>query len=504
MPDAQRSSTASSERYQSELELSSIESMDADTLVRGPTAELPGAGIAFASRSRDGALGIPVRTNDRQTGASHGGRESGGRLMDSVISMGSPGARADRSHHDDRRGVGTSVSLYTSIAEWGAARLRAEWGHILESGDDRLALFQSPEWFDHIHSTEPDADLALADVRDVDGYLIGLVPLVRTRHELEYSIRRANLGTASVTVLEIPGGVPPLPEDVVVYNQVFELLGQAARGLDGLFLRMVPTSSFCWRYLNESPLVRASFALFLPEGIGRNNVLELPPTFEEYMAQFKSRTRYNLRQRVKQLRERGGGELRLQRFEAPDEVEAFLGSAGPVARRSWQARCTNDRVDTTPFWRKNLGDSAERGLLRSYVLTAGSEPCAFVLGYQGRGTFHHIQIGYDPSLANFSPGSVLHYLMFEDLILNRPPRRVSFGYGDSEYKRMFGNAQFEEASVLLIRPKCIGRMKVSTYTAFRSLVRVAKQLSRRVSSSGRPPGEGLRSPRITALGLSTG
>src|SRR5262249_35857972 len=129
----------------------------------------------------------------------------------------------------------------------------------------------------------------------------------------------------------------------------------------------------------------------------------------------------------------------------------------------------------------------ERGLLRSYVLTAGTQPCAFVLGYQGRETFHHVQIGYDPSFAGYSPGSVLHYLLFEDLILHRPPRWVSFGYGDSEYKRMFGNVHFEEAIVLLVNRRLISKLKVRSYTAFKSLSRIAKSWIRRSSPSGMGP-----------------
>jgi CelD/BcsL family acetyltransferase involved in cellulose biosynthesis len=404
--------------------------------------------------------------------------------METAISMGPPGARDNRSRDYDRLDAGPSVSLLTSIAERGASRLRAEWGHILEAGDDRLALFQSPEWFDHIHATEPDAHLALACVRDGDGGLIGVVPLVRTRHDLEYSIKRVRLGKSSLSVLEIPGGAPPLPEDAIVYDRLFEMLRQAARGYDGLYLRMMPTSSFCWRYLNESPLVRSSFTLCLPEGLGRNHAIELPPTFEGYLAQFKSRTRYNLRQRVRRLRERGGGDMRLRRFETPGEVQAFLESAGPVARSSWQARYSDDRVHNTPFWRRKLTDLAERGLLRSYVLTAGSQHCAFGLGYQGRGTFHHIQTGYDPSFSDCSPGAVLHYLLYEDLIFHRPPRWVSFGYGDSEYKRTFGNVQFDEAAVLLVNHRWTSRLKVGSYTAFRSMLRIAKTWTRRGSSPG--------------------
>jgi CelD/BcsL family acetyltransferase involved in cellulose biosynthesis len=398
--------------------------------------------------------------------------------MDCAISTTEPRAQEDRPR-DGRRDAGVHVELLASAAEWGTARVRAEWDDVLETGAGRLAALQSPAWFDHLVATEPAAQPALACVRDEDGRLVGVVPLVRTRLDLDYFVKGVRLGKSSLSVLEIPGGAPPLPEDVAVYDRLFEQLRQAAGDHDGLYLRFLPTSSFCWRYLHESPLVRAGFSLVLPEGVISNHGIELPPTFEAYLAHFKSRTRYNLRQRVKQLREHGGGELNLHRFEAPEEVPAFLESAAPVARRSWQARCSDDQVDTTPFWHRKLTDLAERGWLRAYVLTAGSDPCAFVFGYQGRETFHHVQTGYDPAFAEYSPGAVLHFLLFEDLTRHRPPRRVSFGYGDSEYKRTFGTVQFEEAPVLLVNRRWTSLGKVRSYTAFRSLVRIAKTWRRR-------------------------
>src|SRR5262249_27399527 len=152
-----------------------------------------------------------------------------------------------RSRDKDRRDAGPSVSLLASPAEWGAPRLRAEWERILESSDNRLALFQSPEGFDHVSATEPTTRLALACVRDEAGHPIGIAPLVRTRLDLVYSVKRVRLWKDSLSMLEIPGGVPPLPEDTIVYDRLFERLRRAARGHDGLYMRMVPTSSFLWR-----------------------------------------------------------------------------------------------------------------------------------------------------------------------------------------------------------------------------------------------------------------
>ena len=51
-------------------------------------------------------------------------------------------------------------------------------------------------------------------------------------------------------------------------------------------------------------------------------------------------------------------------------------------------------------------------------------------------------------------------------------------------KRTFGNVQFEEAAVLLVNHRWTSQLKVGSYTAFRSMVRIAKTWTRRGSSSG--------------------
>jgi hypothetical protein len=48
----------------------------------------------------------------------------------------------------------TRVRAFALTQEWGSDRLRAAWERLLRASDDRLALFQSPEWFDHLSATE--------------------------------------------------------------------------------------------------------------------------------------------------------------------------------------------------------------------------------------------------------------------------------------------------------------------------------------------------------------
>ena len=300
----------------------------------------------------------------------------------------------------------TGISHLTSVQEWGASRLRAEWGQVLERFDDRLSLFQSPEWFDHINATEPIViPHRLLPRRGRPA--LGTCP---SGHD---SARPGLLDQADQAGEKSPSPcwkfracALPLPESVSVYDRLFKTLKEVARGYDGIYMRMLPTSSFCWRDPSESALLRSSFVLSLPEELTRNHASELPPTFEIIYG-FQVQDAYNLRQRVKQLREHGGGELRLRRFEAPDEVDLFLELAALVA--SDPGRPNARRIGSTDsLLGDKLTDLAGRGLLRAYVLVVAGRPCVSCWGTRVTMPSTIIRL-VDPSFANYSPGTVLHY-----------------------------------------------------------------------------------------------
>ena len=144
-------------------------------------------------------------------------------------------------------GGAVGISLLTSIEEWGASQLLGVGG-VLDQFDDRLSLFQSPEWFDHLCATEPTFHPYVVCVRDERDRLVGIVPLVPIRLYLDYSIKRVKFGKIPLSLLEISGGTPPFPNDEFVYDRVFKTIQEVARSYDGIYMRMVPTSSFWWRY----------------------------------------------------------------------------------------------------------------------------------------------------------------------------------------------------------------------------------------------------------------
>jgi CelD/BcsL family acetyltransferase involved in cellulose biosynthesis len=174
---------------------------------------------------------------------------------------------------------------------------------------------------------------------------------------------------------------------------------------------------------------------------------------------------------VKALRNHGAGALQLERVDAPAQVPAFLRNAATVARQSWQQQRLGVRIDASRHRQAQLVDLAERGLLRSYLLHCGPEPCAFGLAYQFRGVYHAVETAYAQSFAHFSPGIVLLYLVLEDLMRHQPPRCLYFGIGDAPYKREFGTIQGEDATILLVRKSLARQILLNSHAAFRGCVR---------------------------------
>jgi hypothetical protein len=173
--------------------------------------------------------------------------------------------------------------------------------------------------------------------------------------------------------------------------------------------------------------------------------IRFPENGEQYWGQFSRKTRYNLRRAAKKL------DHTLAPVTEASQVVDFLAKVHQVEQKTWQARRLRVRFKNSPRERRFWEGIASLGALRSYLLEQKGQPLAFVLGIQWNGCFIYYDIGYDAAYAQYSPGTVLLFRLLEDLIARTPPRLFDFGFGDADYKQLFGNHQTLSGSVLLVR-----------------------------------------------------
>lgn len=350
----------------------------------------------------------------------------------------------------------------------GSADIRRYWQWALERMHPLNRIYASEVWFEHLLRMRPRRQFWVAVLRDKGGTPMGLAPIRGHTVPLLYDIASRTLVRSDVHTAYVLGSEPMVPSMPSLHQLLYAGILRAIPSLQSVYLEALPTDGVSYQAV-------AGENGFLPYVTGKRawSWIEMGTSFDEYLKKMSSKTRSTLRKKVRDL-----GAINLTRVAVEDQVEWFLDRAIPVSKNSWQHRVIGQRLDPIAHLEK-YRDLARLGLFRSYLLTRGEEPCAFLVGYQSGGVFQLVECGYDERLATFSPGTALLYLVLEDLFAHNPPARFNFGPGDAPYKRQFGNRTSEDASVYLFRRTLGNAFRRTSHRAFRLAGAVAKRVLRR-------------------------
>jgi CelD/BcsL family acetyltransferase involved in cellulose biosynthesis len=184
-------------------------------------------------------------------------------------------------------------------------------------------------------------------------------------------------------------------------------------------------------------------------------LVELAPTFDEYLASLSSKTRKSARHTANRLERTFGARLSIRSFRGSGDLDVFIHDAERVAVKTYQRRLgvgySSDRGQVA-----HLEMLAKHGWFRGHVLYLDGEPIAFELGELYGGRFRSLAGAYDPSYARHRVGAHLQMKQIEDLARDSVSI-FDFGIGDAEYKRKLAHTSVEETDVVLYarRPRTI-------------------------------------------------
>ena len=305
--------------------------------------------------------------------------------------------------------------------------------------------------------------------------LCGLAPFLLRPWPIEWRLGEWPLAEFPLQRLKMLGGGIDFPEDPDAYDLLFRELDRGGAGFDTLYLEEVPVESFLWKYLQQSQIVRELFVRYQPEAPMPRPVLRVEGTFEQYMAKFNSKHRNTLNRKIKKLKGGALGDMRLSRYESPADVTPFLEQAIAVSRKTYQWSRYGRGLSATDLIRKRLSFAARHGWMRSYLLVAGGQARAFLMGYQYNGRFLLDEIGFDPELASYSVGTVLQMLAVEDLfVYNRPHIFDLQDYGG--YKEVLATECFLQGKLFLFRRGAYAQFLKSGHRSMAAVNRVASSL----------------------------
>jgi CelD/BcsL family acetyltransferase involved in cellulose biosynthesis len=290
------------------------------------------------------------------------------------------------------------------------------------------------------HRAFTDGTLHLFAVPDGVGGWAGLLPLYTTE-------------TPDGPVLRLVGGV-----DVADYLDVIAVAGReeevwkallpavARRPWRRIELCPVPAASPTAGVL---PALAAATGLRCTVGVeDRCPVVELPASWDAYLAGLPGKDRHELRRK---LRRAEVGRPRVEVARTPAAMAALMDGFIALHRKSkaGKARFMDERMEG--FFRQLGGVLAEAGLAALWVLWLEARPAAalFCLEYAGRIGLYNS--GFDPEARGMSPGVVLIARTIEDAIA-RGFRCYDFLRGEEPYKYGFGARPTEVLRVTLERP----------------------------------------------------
>ena len=301
-----------------------------------------------------------------------------------------------------------------------ASRLRAPY----------LSWIWQTEW---VQAFASDRRLQIHAVEDAGGALIGVLPLFDAGSGVFRVIGGADVSDY-LDVLAVAGR----EEDVWT-----ALLQARAAEPDIWQLHAVPA---------QSPTVTALPSLAATCGMEavvaveeRCPVLDLPPSWDDYLASLPSKHRHELQRKTRRLR-REAGDARVSVARRREEIETRFGDFFDLHRRSrvGKERFMDARMEK--FFRRAVGELADVNGAALWFLDLPNGPAAGFVVLEWNGTVGLYNSGFHPDRAALAPGLVLLLHLIEDAIL-RGKRRFDFLRGEERYKYEFGPKPEEVFSV---------------------------------------------------------
>ncbi|MFC1934364.1 GNAT family N-acetyltransferase [Chloroflexota bacterium] len=167
--------------------------------------------------------------------------------------------------------------------------------------------------------------------------------------------------------------------------------------------------------------------------------LDLPATWDEYLAGLSKKQRHEVKRKLRRLLEAGNIEHRC--FEVSQKIgdlmDTFL-KLFSLSRREEKASFMTARMES--FFRAVVEAMAEIGLLRFGVLELDTRPAAMTMGFDYQGSHYLYNSAYDPQYNSLSVGLLCKVLCIKESI-ERGKKKWDFLKGDETYKYQLGGRE---------------------------------------------------------------
>lgn len=166
--------------------------------------------------------------------------------------------------------------------------------------------------------------------------------------------------------------------------------------------------------------------------------MDLPPTWDAYLASLSSKQRHEVRRKLRRLSEAGEIKYRfvVDSKDVPGAMDTFFKMF--VESRQDKAEFLTLQMET--FFRRLAEVMAETGLLRLGILELDGKPVAVIMCFDYNDCIYLYNSGYDPEYTGLSAGLLSKVMAIQDSI-EKGRKKFDFLKGAETYKYHLGGKE---------------------------------------------------------------
>jgi len=208
------------------------------------------------------------------------------------------------------------------------------------------------------------------------------------------------------------------------------------KGINQLDLRPLRPDSTVLTHLVSIARNRGYEVLCHPEDVSLE--LDLPATWEEYLATLDKKQRHEVRRKLRRLWEAGSVEHRC--VEVGREVEDYLDIFLKLFSLSHDEKASFMNPKMESFFRSLAKAMAEIGLLRLGIIQLDKVPVAMTMGFDYNASHYLYNSAYDPQFNYLSVGLLCKVLCLKESI-KKGRKKWDFLKGGEPYKYQLGGQE---------------------------------------------------------------
>lgn len=212
----------------------------------------------------------------------------------------------------------------------------------------------------------------------------------------------------------------------------------------GVLLRSLPIAEKLPRFRNHSRRLQ-----YVPRSY-RRYLTNMNMTAELFLGSLSGKSRNTLRRKKKKLE--AAFEIRFREYKTVEELSEYFDAARTVSQATYQERLLDFGLPEEQEFLDRTRTQARTGNWRGYVLFADGAPIAYVHCPLHDGVAFYAYVGFIPSYSQWSPGTVLQWMLMERMFEDPAILSFDFTEGEGPHKAFFSTDHILCADVWLFSP----------------------------------------------------